>query len=1013
MALNATAGDLTVRLIVDLNRFTTGLRQATREIKGYAGKVSAFSKKHQADFKKAGLAAAAFAGTLGIAFKKGVGVAMEYEDQLAKVRTMLRDDVTTSADEVAEGMKRVDEAVRKAAITFGESTQELTDGLYATLSAGNSLEEGIAKMNDAAMIAVGQFSETGSVVKVLLTALESYGDETINSAKASDMLSNTVFLARTEMKELAPQIGRVIPVGKQLGVAAGDLLGLFAQLTLSLGGTEQATTSLSAILNAFLKPSEDAKKAFGDMTEKVSGYRAELNLNTIQNLGFQKVMTLISQSGSEQAKRIFENQRALKGLDVVVRGSTKVMEKSKFITEESGTAQKLWADRSKDTSVELNKLKRHIQFALIDAFNTSLPIIKDVADYLKDLTQKFADLDPATKGSIGKILLWGTILSGAGAILFGVTALLPSFVVGLKLVSEAVLLFKAKMFLLSGSIKHMMSLKLIGKLGAIVVAFKAGYEAGEWLRSKFEWIDKWVQKAIKSLDKFLGINFAKPVSQAEGLNKRLAEINKKYGIQAKTLHEALTLIKEKNKLADETIEKEKKAVESSAKSTDAMADLIKKIRSLKREEASVEKEAAQLEAMTQLRRQTFIDTLDLMGKEKEARLAELDDEYANRQKTLGKTLELEKWFNLSKAEIEKEYADQLNEKREEELEKIKATSEQRKNIEKNLIESVGFEWSGYLEWKKKQFAEELKIKQESVDDKEAAERAYYKNLEGLEKKHQGFKKNEKEKELKILQESLGKMTEANEEFYAKIKEISERSGESQGDIITKYGMGAAQGLDSIWEGMKAGAQETATTQANLFQQSQDLIQNGYNNMINGMSTVMSDFVIDSIQGNANLADSFRNFAEGMAKSFIRAVSQMIVKALVLKAVKLAAGIGAEGGGFIPEFAGGGLIPCYADGGRVSGNAGPGDNVRANLKGGEFVVKNSSVTSDTAKQLASINATGKPVEQPQPVVKNNIVNFTDPNLFQNYITKNPDTIINVVSADAGSGGKTRSGLRRTL
>jgi len=112
-----------------------------------------------------------------------------------------------------------------------------------------------------------------------------------------------------------------------------------------------------------------------------------------------------------------------------------------------------------------------------------------------------------------------------------------------------------------------------------------------------------------------------------------------------------------------------------------------------------------------------------------------------------------------------------------------------------------------------------------------------------------------------------------------------------------------------------------------------------------------------IDGTKNAKDAFADFA----RAFLNQIAQMIIRALVLKAVNSAFGIGASGGGAVPGGAGGGLFEInngklgFASGGRVSGRGtATSDSIPARLSDGEYVHNAAAVNKYGLNFMEAIN-----------------------------------------------------------
>jgi len=401
--------------------------------------------------------------------------------------------------------------------------------------------------------------------------------------------------------------------------------------------------------------------------------------------------------------------------------------------------------------------------------------------------------------------------------------------------------------------------------------------------------------------------------------------------------------------------------------------------------------------------------LELAGKEKEARLAVLQDEYKSRVEIQGKNIELEKWYQLSKNEIIKEFTDAENKLKEEQAAKDKLLRESLVADEHRFIENVKFVWSGYYDWKTERIEAEFFKNAERLDNIDAAERMYVESVKALDAEAARNKKTTADAEISAIRTKLSTMKEMNEEYFQLVRDLSVKTGEDRVDIANKYSEQTQQTWTNMFQGMSDATQAFGQQQANFYQEGANLMDS----FADGLTNTFEDSFVDIVKGDYDsLGNAWDSFANDMAETFIRMIARMTIKWLIFKALQAAGGggvasptIGAEKGG---------LIPGYANGGYVMGNSGPKDNVSANLKGGEFVVRKEAVNQETMGQLRAINQNGSSAN-PNVTVQSQpqIVNFVDPKLLQDYISNNPDAIVNVVSSDVANAGRSRSSMRQVI
>ena len=239
-------------------------------------------------------------GVMMAPFAAGLREFATFDAQMRNVSTML--------DDPGEFMPGFTQGVKDMAVEFGKTKTDLTTGLYDILSATIPPEQAMQRLAAAAKLAVGGNAEVGASVSVLNTLMETYGDSFTDAADASDFLFAIVKRGRTDLPQLAQNLGKIISVAKAAGMSLEDMGSSTALLTRATGGTETALTALQAISATFLKP-EAAGAAlwaekFGDA----------LDTTTLKAIGMTGVLERLSKLDPGDVAKIFPNIRALRGI---------------------------------------------------------------------------------------------------------------------------------------------------------------------------------------------------------------------------------------------------------------------------------------------------------------------------------------------------------------------------------------------------------------------------------------------------------------------------------------------------------------------------------------------------------------------------------------------------------------------------------------------------------------------------------------------------------------------------
>lgn len=174
-------------------------------------------------------------------------------------------NVTTLIDSSDENFQEISKSLLKLDSRLGTSA-ELTQGLYQAISAGaEDAAAGLVIVEQAAKFSTAALTDNSTAVDVLTTAMNAYGSDVVNAAQASDIFFKTIEKGKINGEQLASTIGQSIPLFASTGIALEELTSGMAAMTKQGVSASESTTQLNAIVNSFLKPSENLSAALQDM----------------------------------------------------------------------------------------------------------------------------------------------------------------------------------------------------------------------------------------------------------------------------------------------------------------------------------------------------------------------------------------------------------------------------------------------------------------------------------------------------------------------------------------------------------------------------------------------------------------------------------------------------------------------------------------------------------------------------------------------------------------------------
>lgn len=229
-------GDLVWRVIGDTKGFDSSITQSDKKISGFNKTIGLAEKS-----------AIGLAAGLAVVAKQAFEVGKSFDQGLGNVATLLdgsNNDIETLKDNVKD-----------LAIDTGLSLDDLTDGLYQTVSAFGDTAEATEQLELAARAARAGVSTVTDSINLASAVTKAYGDTSAEAQqKVFDLAFEAVRLGQTTFPELAASIQQVTDGSVRLGVSQEELFGTFASLTGVTGDASRVATQLRSALTALDSP---------------------------------------------------------------------------------------------------------------------------------------------------------------------------------------------------------------------------------------------------------------------------------------------------------------------------------------------------------------------------------------------------------------------------------------------------------------------------------------------------------------------------------------------------------------------------------------------------------------------------------------------------------------------------------------------------------------------------------------------------------------------------------------
>ena len=374
---------------------------------------------------------------LALAGGASLKMAVDFESSMTKIMTLV--------GATGEQMQQYSEGVAQISSTTAIAQKDLADGLFFITSAGLKGEEALAALDVSAKAAAMGMGEMDSIANALTSVMTAYADENMTSAKAGDLLHETLKQGKFEAGQFMDKLGSVIPVAAAAGVSFEELGAASATMSKLSGDASGTLTSMKALIMGLLKPSEKQKEILDQLglsTDDLGSMMDESLMGTLQFL-FKNL-----EGNNEALTKMFGSSQAVTGaLATMGLQADTYAEVLDGMNKSQGNVNNGMQILNQTAGQQLKQAFVDLQNAGIEIGNILMPVVLKLVNGFKSLVSGFTSLDSSTKKIIVGIALVaaaiGPILSIVGSLTVAFGALFsPVGLVIAALVAGGVMIYK-------------------------------------------------------------------------------------------------------------------------------------------------------------------------------------------------------------------------------------------------------------------------------------------------------------------------------------------------------------------------------------------------------------------------------------------------------------------------------------------------------------------------------------------------------------------------------------------
>ena len=398
-------------LELDTSKFSKGFVSAYNDLKVFGDKSAT------AEQKLNGLSSA-FKTTGGLLSRNvtlpivGVGA--------AAVKTATDFEQGMSQVQALSGATGSDfEALRDKAIEMGAKTKfsarESADAFTYMAQAGWKTDEMLSGVEGTMALAAASGEDLASTTSIVTSSLTAFGLGAEDAGRFADVLARAAADTNTNVSEMGNAFEYVAPVAGSLGYSIEDVavaMGIMADNGIV---AQRAGTSLRSLFTNLVHPvgqSADAVEALGISVENADGTMKPLSQTLVE---LRQKFSGLSEAEQAQYAAMLAGQEGMSGLLAIINASDADFQSlTDSINNASGSAEEMADVMMDNTAGAVEQLRGALESAGILIGEKLTPYIRQLAEWITGLVERFNSLSEEEQDQIVKFAL---IIAAIGPVL--------------------------------------------------------------------------------------------------------------------------------------------------------------------------------------------------------------------------------------------------------------------------------------------------------------------------------------------------------------------------------------------------------------------------------------------------------------------------------------------------------------------------------------------------------------------------------------------------------------------
>lgn len=424
------------------------IKETTNAIKNQSsalGRLKTDFEKAKADamptnrfeaMRSAGMAltGAGMAGAVGLGAT--IKIAADFESAMSRVAAL--------SGATDEELQRLTQTAQQLGATTVFSTTQAAEGMQFLSMAGFKTNEIIDAMPGMLDMAAAAQLDLGRAADISSNILSAFGLQANEMGRVGDILTKAFTSANVDLEMLGNTMKYVGPIAKAAGFSLEEMSAAAGLLGNAGIQSEQAGTALRATILRLANPPKaaaDALKKLGVTVTDANGKM--LPMADILELVQKGMEGMTDAQKTTMAANIAGTEAASAFLALLDVGPASLRQFTQELENAGGTAREI-ADKQLDNlNGSLTMLKSATEGAAISIGSVLSPYIRQAAEFIKRLVDRFNNLSPGMKKAIVTMLVIASVFGLVAGPILLLISMLPLLAAGFTMITGPIVLVMA------------------------------------------------------------------------------------------------------------------------------------------------------------------------------------------------------------------------------------------------------------------------------------------------------------------------------------------------------------------------------------------------------------------------------------------------------------------------------------------------------------------------------------------------------------------------------------------